>query len=145
MKTRKNRGHHADHTLATLFHPAIVHYSLFVRYREPAAALVWQRAFKIKGFPWIWENGLTRLKPCRNVLRLKVTMDKGIVMSSLQNARFEALRSAPPDSWVAFSDDETQIIAIGKTYDEVVAASTNAGVADPVIVKTPVMWSAFSV
>lgn len=72
-------------------------------------------------------------------------MDKGIVMSSLQNARFEALRSAPPDSWVAFSDDETQIIAIGKTYDEVVAASTNAGVADPVIVKTPVMWSAFSV
>ena len=61
------------------------------------------------------------------------------------NARIEALRSAPLDSWVALSDDESRIVAIGKTYDEVATASDSAGVTDPVIVKTPKVWSSLSV
>jgi len=66
-------------------------------------------------------------------------------MPALRNARTEALRSAPPDSWVALSDDETHVVAVGRTYEEVVAASDNAGITDPIIVKTPVVWSSFSV
>jgi len=65
-------------------------------------------------------------------------------MPAMQHARVEALRSAPPDSWVALSDDESRVVAIGKTYEEAVAASEKAGVADPVVVKTPAVWSSLS-
>ena len=54
--------------------------------------------------------------------------------------RFEALKSAPLDSWVAFSEDETKIVAVGATYDEAVKKSESAGVSDPVLVKTPKAW-----
>ncbi len=59
--------------------------------------------------------------------------------------RFEALRSAPLDSWVALSEDETKIVAIGATYDEAVRNSESAGVYDPVLVKTPKNWHTISV
>jgi len=45
--------------------------------------------------------------------------------------------SAPLDSWVALSDDETRIIAVGATYSEAAEKSERAGVSDPVIIKTP--------
>lgn len=61
------------------------------------------------------------------------------------DARIQALRSAPLNSWVALSDDESKIVAIGKTYEEVVSASTRAGVEDPLIVKTPKVWAPLSV
>ena len=54
--------------------------------------------------------------------------------------RFEALKSAPLDSWVALSEDETRIVAVGKSYSEVVDKSERAGVSDPVLVKTPKSW-----
>jgi len=54
--------------------------------------------------------------------------------------RFEALKSAPLDSCVAFSEDETKIVAVGATYDEAVKKSESAGVSDPVLVKTPKAW-----
>lgn len=66
-------------------------------------------------------------------------------MPALQSARVEALRSAPPNSWVVLSDDESRIVAIGKTYEEAVAASDKAGVIDPVVVKTPTVWSSLSI
>ena len=66
-------------------------------------------------------------------------------MPALQTTRLEALRSAPPGSWVALSDDESRVVAIAETYEQVVAASEKAGVADPVVVKTPVVWSSLSV
>ena len=47
------------------------------------------------------------------------------------------LRNAPPDSWIALSEDEACLIAVGKTYSEVAAASERAGVPDAVILKTP--------
>lgn len=59
--------------------------------------------------------------------------------------RLEALRSAPLDSWVALSDDESMVVATGSTYDEVVLNSEKAGVSDPILVKTPKVWMPISV
>lgn len=56
-------------------------------------------------------------------------------------ARIEALRNAPRNGWVAFSQDEERLIAYGLTYDEVVRKSEASGVADPLIVKVPPSWS----
>jgi hypothetical protein len=63
----------------------------------------------------------------------------------MSDPRFEALQSAPPDSWIALSKDESKIVAVGETYEEVVTASDSAGVNDPVIVKTPKVWASLSV
>jgi hypothetical protein len=57
------------------------------------------------------------------------------------DARIEALRKAPPDGWVAFTEDEEQVVAYGATYDEAVAEADKNGVHDPVMVKVPQDWS----
>lgn len=59
--------------------------------------------------------------------------------------RVEALRSAKPDSWVALSEDESRIVAVADTYEEVALASDQAGILDPVVVKIPKVWSSLSV
>lgn len=65
---------------------------------------------------------------------------------SPENAhRLELLRSAPLDSWVALSEDETRIVAVGATYSEVAERSEIAGVSDPLILKTPAQWAPLSV
>jgi hypothetical protein len=58
----------------------------------------------------------------------------------MSDLRFEALKSAPLDRWIALSEDETRIVAVANSYSEVVSKSENAGVSDPVIVKTPSSW-----
>ena len=63
----------------------------------------------------------------------------------LNTPRVDALRSAPLDSWVALSEDESRIVATGATYEEVAKKSEEAGISDPVIVKTPKSWLPFSV
>jgi hypothetical protein len=67
----------------------------------------------------------------------------GETMSS--DLRFEALKSAPLDSWVALSEDESKIVAVGTSYSEVVRKSESAGVSDPVLIKTPKAWLPMSV
>jgi len=64
--------------------------------------------------------------------------------ASTTDPRLAALRSAPPDSWIALSDDETTLIAVGSTYEEVVSKSEKAGVSDPILIKTPKTWAPFS-
>jgi hypothetical protein len=64
---------------------------------------------------------------------------------SAADRRLELLRTAPLDSWVALSNDETRIVATGSTYSEVVRNSENAGIEDPVILKTPKHWLPLSV
>ncbi len=59
--------------------------------------------------------------------------------------RFEALKSAPLDSWVALSEDESKVVAVGASYDEAVKNSESAGVSDPVLVKIPKVWLPISV
>ncbi|HMC32387.1 MAG TPA: DUF5678 domain-containing protein [Candidatus Angelobacter sp.] len=66
-------------------------------------------------------------------------------MSPQETARLELLRSAPLNSWVALSQDESRIVATGTTYSEVVELSERAGETDPLIIKTPEQWSPFSV
>lgn len=59
--------------------------------------------------------------------------------------RLTALRSAPLDAWIALSEDESQIVATGSSYEEVVQKSESAGVREPIIVKTPRNWLPLSV
>ena len=66
-------------------------------------------------------------------------------MSAQEIARLEALRAAPLNSWVALSEDETKIVAVGATYSEVVQQSELAGIADPVVLKTPAQWAPLAV
>jgi hypothetical protein len=66
-------------------------------------------------------------------------------MTVAADARVELLRNAPPDSWIALSEDETTIIAVGATYEEVVRKAEQAGVSDPVLLKTPRVWLPLSV
>lgn len=66
-------------------------------------------------------------------------------MHPMSDARFEALKSAPLDSWIALSEDETKIVAVGSSYEEAVRRSEKAGVSDPVLVKTPRVWLPISV
>jgi hypothetical protein len=66
-------------------------------------------------------------------------------MSPAAKARLETLRSAPLNTWIALSEDESKIIAVGKTYSEVSERSEQAGAADPIILRTPSQWVPFSV
>ena len=54
--------------------------------------------------------------------------------------RVKILREAKPDSWIAFSSDESQVVAYGESYDEVIERAEKAGEKEPVIVKTPESW-----
>jgi hypothetical protein len=64
-------------------------------------------------------------------------------MPLVTHSRVEALRAAPPNSWVALSEDETKVVAVGATYDEAVKNSEKAGVSDPILIKTPEHWASF--
>jgi hypothetical protein len=64
--------------------------------------------------------------------------------NTIQDRRLEVLRSAPGDTWIALSEDESQIVATGNTYAEVVEKSEKAGHPDPLIVRTPKVWTSFS-
>lgn len=44
---------------------------------------------------------------------------------------------APSNGWIAFSEDEEQLVAYGATYEEVVTKAEKQGVADLVVVKVP--------
>jgi hypothetical protein len=57
-----------------------------------------------------------------------------------ENRRAELLRSAPLNSWVALSADETKIVATGSTFMEADAVARKSGERDFVITKTPEAW-----
>jgi len=62
-----------------------------------------------------------------------------------ESPRLQALRSAPLNSWIALSEDESHVVAVGATYEEAVTESEKAGISDPVLVKIPKEWRSFSV
>jgi len=65
---------------------------------------------------------------------------------SPQNAiRLNTLRSAPLDSWIALSDDESRIVAFGSNYSEVSERADATGEEDITILKTPPAWGPLSV
>ena len=55
--------------------------------------------------------------------------------------RVRILREAKPNSWIAFSEDESNVVAYGDHYSEVVRAAESAGEKEPVIVKIPETWA----
>ena len=70
---------------------------------------------------------------------------KVVVVSPENKIRLELLRSAPLNKWIARSEDESSIVAVGETYGEVSERSDLAGETDPVILKTPQEWAPLSV
>ena len=54
--------------------------------------------------------------------------------------RDRILREAKPDSWVAFSSDETALVGCGATYSEAVKDAEKHGEVDPVLVEVPESW-----
>jgi hypothetical protein len=66
-------------------------------------------------------------------------------MSPESAARLKALEAAPLDSWIALSEDESHIVAVGRDYAEVSAKAEAAGETDPLILKTPPTWAPLSV
>jgi hypothetical protein len=59
--------------------------------------------------------------------------------------RLKALKSAPLNSWIALSSDESSIVAVGTTYDEIAKKVSDSGLSDLVVLKTPTRWTSFSV
>ncbi len=56
------------------------------------------------------------------------------------NERAKILRDAPPKTWIAFSADESEVIAQSPTYEETVSIAESKGVTDPVLLMTPESW-----
>jgi hypothetical protein len=54
--------------------------------------------------------------------------------------RLKILREAKPDTWIAFSADESMVLASADSYSEVVELAEAKGEENPVIVKTPEDW-----
>jgi len=69
----------------------------------------------------------------------------GFVATDTASQRLDLLRSAPLNAWIALSEDESRIVATGASYQEVAEGSEKAGEPNPIIIKTPVRWLAFSV
>jgi len=54
--------------------------------------------------------------------------------------RVKILSEAKPNTWVAFSSDESKLVACGETYSEAVEAAEKNGEADPLLIKIPDNW-----
>ena len=62
------------------------------------------------------------------------------ISEQAEDRRLALLRSAPLDSWIALSEDESQIDAIGKTFVEADAIAKNSGAQNYVLTRTPDVW-----
>ena len=67
-----------------------------------------------------------------------------VMSTPVTNPRLEALRSAPLNSWIVLSEDESQVVASGATIEEVVKKSEEAGIEDPILIRTPPEWLPFA-
>jgi hypothetical protein len=56
-------------------------------------------------------------------------------------SRIKALQEAGAGAWIAFSEDESRVVAVGATYDDVVKAAGDAGENEPVITRVPDDWA----
>jgi hypothetical protein len=53
----------------------------------------------------------------------------------------QVLASAPRNSWIALSEDESRIVGIGNTMEEAVSKAAEQGVEEPVLTMTPQEWT----
>ena len=56
--------------------------------------------------------------------------------------RVKILGEAQPNSWLAFSSDESKVVGCGATYSEAVADAARNGEEDPILVLIPTSWDA---
>jgi hypothetical protein len=54
--------------------------------------------------------------------------------------RVRILSEAKPNSWVAFSSDESRLVGCGDNYEDAVEDAQSHGENDPVLVKIPDNW-----
>jgi hypothetical protein len=55
--------------------------------------------------------------------------------------RLQILREATPNTWLAFSSDESKIVGRGNTFGDAASAAEDAGEQDPIIMLVPATWS----
>lgn len=55
--------------------------------------------------------------------------------------RLKALLEALANGWIAFSEDESRVVAYGSTYEEAVSNAAKEGELDPLLVKIPSDWT----
>jgi hypothetical protein len=77
-----------------------------------------------------------------SISRVLETQASSHTLSSMEgmeraDRRAAVLLTAPLDRWIALSEDESRIVAVGSTFEEAVREAERAGVSDPIIVKTP--------
>jgi hypothetical protein len=72
-------------------------------------------------------------------IRAKIWPEVTYMMSPEERVRI--LREAEPNTWIAFSQDESHVVGQGNTYAEAVAEAKEKGEIDPVILMTPDDWS----
>lgn len=66
-------------------------------------------------------------------------------MTANDTIRLKTLAGAPLDAWVALAQDESRIVAVGRSYQEAAEKSDEAGEPDAIILKTPGEWAPVSV
>jgi hypothetical protein len=54
----------------------------------------------------------------------------------------EILRAAPRNCWLALDEEETRVVAHGKTPDEAAEQAQQNGVEEPVLIWAPEKWTA---
>jgi hypothetical protein len=54
--------------------------------------------------------------------------------------RVRILSEAKPNSWLAFSSDESKIVGRGDSYTEAVEEAEKNGETDPLLIKIPDSW-----
>jgi hypothetical protein len=57
-----------------------------------------------------------------------------------ENSRVELLVGAARNTWLALSEDETQIIGRGATLEEALADARKNGIDDPIVIWSPKKW-----
>jgi hypothetical protein len=55
--------------------------------------------------------------------------------------RLQILRTAQPNSWIAFSADEEHVIAVGLTFEDAIGAAKESGECDPLLTFIPPNWA----
>jgi hypothetical protein len=64
----------------------------------------------------------------------------GTMKKPVASQRLEVLRSAPMNTWIALSADESRIVATGSTFMEADEAAKKTGEEGYFITKTPNSW-----
>jgi hypothetical protein len=54
--------------------------------------------------------------------------------------RLRALEGAPLNMWIVLSEDESQIVAEGATFEDTAAQAQAKGISDPILIRTPEKW-----